>query len=250
MWLVWDDATPRPAAQQMAIDRALADRAIADGTTVLRLYRWAGDSVSFGANEAATRTWDRERLERLKVPVVRRPTGGRGVWHDATDLTYAVSAPLSRFGDLRTAYRLIHEQLARALGRLHIVASIAQNHSRPTLSPGACFDQSVGGEVLVDGRKTIGSAQALIGTALLQHGAVARADRSAALARFRLESPAIEPEDSSDELADPEALAGAILATWTDEGGEPAPSGLVARALRESDAWRARFQYPGWTWRR
>ena len=250
MWMVWDDIMPRSAAQQMAIDRALAERAMIDGTSVLRLYRWAGDSVSFGANEAAARTWDRERLERLKVHVVRRPTGGRGVWHDSADLTYSATARLARFGDLRTAYRQIHEQLARAFGRLNIAAELAPRSNRPTLAPGACFDLSIGGEVLVDGRKTIGSAQALIGTALLQHGAIARADRGPALARFRLESSAVNPDIPAGGLPPPDQLAQAITATWLDDGAIMAPAGVVEWAVPESAAYLAHFQDPAWTWRR
>ena len=249
---VWNDTTPRPAAQQMAIDRAHADRAARDGTIVYRLYRWAGDSVSFGANEAATRTWDRERLERLKVHCVRRPTGGRGVWHDATDLTYSITAPLAEFGDLRTAYRVIHEQLARALGHLDVAASVAPNRGRPTLSPGGCFDLTIGGEVMVAGRKTIGSAQALIGAAaaLLQHGAIARADRAPRLARFRLERTVLEPDISRSPLPSPDLVAKSIVDTWIDAGGAVVPNGFVEQSLGESAAYAASFQDPEWTWRR
>ena len=260
----------------MAIDRVLADRAASDGTIVYRLYRWERDSVSFGANEAATRTWDRERLERLKVPCVRRPTGGRGVWHDAADLTYSVTAPLTEFGDLRAAYRDIHEQLARALGRLDLQATVAPNLRRPTLAPGACFDLTVGGEVLVGERKTIGSAQALIGggtgafdrparqrrgkcgqtdpsphrPALLQHGAIARADRGPALARFRLESAAANHDISTEDLPAPDLLGNVIAATWLDEGAGLAPAELVDWAIRESAIHIGRYQDPDWTWRR
>lgn len=234
----------------MAIDRALAERATMDGCSVLRLYRWQANSVSLGANEAATRTWDRERLERLKVPVVRRPTGGRGVWHDRTDLTYSATAPLAKFGDLHTAYRQIHEQLARALGRLGIAAELAPRSSRPTLAPGACFELSVGGEVLVDGRKTIGSAQALIRTALLQHGVIARAGRGPALARFRLGSSDTNPDIPAGGLPPPDLLAQAITATWSDEGATIAPAGVVEWAVQESASYLAHFQDPIWTWRR
>lgn len=247
---VWHDEVPRPGWQQMAIDRGLADRAASDGSCVYRLYRWERDTVSFGANESARRTWDRERLERLELPCVRRPTGGRGVWHDAADLTYAVTAPLSEFGTLSLAYRLIHEQLARAIRRLGLAARLAPGRRRPTLAPGACFDIAVGGEVLVGDRKTIGSAQALIGGALLQHGAIARADRSRALARFRLASSLPDPDISTPDLPAPDLVTDAIMTTWLAEGGVVAPAELVEWAVRESAVHRARYQDPDWTWRR
>ena len=248
--LVWHDTTPRPAWQQMAIDRVLAERAARDGTRVYRLYRWERDTVSFGANESARRTWDRERLERHQVPCVRRPTGGRGVWHDGADLTYAVTARVAEFGSLPLAYRLIHEQFARAMGRLGLPATLAPANRRPSLAPGACFDLAIGGEVLVGGRKTIGSAQALLGGAVLQHGAIARADRSRQLARFRLESVPPGPDIPASELPAPDIMAEAILATWRSEGGTPAPRDLVDWAIHESVVHQDRYQGPDWTWRR
>ncbi|HEY8062870.1 MAG TPA: hypothetical protein VID74_08735 [Gemmatimonadales bacterium] len=247
----WDDVQSRPAWQQMAIDRALVDHASVHGTTVYRLYRWTGDTVSFGANEAARRTWDRERLERAELPCVRRPTGGRGVWHDAADLTYAVTAPLAAFGDLRLAYRLIHERLAGAFRGLSLDASVAAAGRRPaTLEPGACFDSAVGGEVLVAGRKTIGSAQALFGASFLQHGAIARADRRRALARFRLASPPEASPGPVSELPALDELGPAILAAWQAAGAVPAPATLTAWADEASQAYQPRFHDPEWTWRR
>lgn len=247
---VWHDAVPRPGWQQMAIDHLLADRAAHDGTCVYRVYRWERHTLSFGANEAARRTWDRERLERLELPCVRRPTGGRGVWHDQADLTYAVTAPLPFFGSLPLAYRLIHEQLARAMARLDLEAHLASGRHRSTLAPGACFDLAVGGEVLVNDRKTIGSAQALLGRALLQHGAIARADRARMLARFRLESTLSSPDPFSAMLPSPGLMADAILTTWLDEGGEAAPADLIDWVARESAVHQDRYQDSAWTWRR
>lgn len=246
----------RPAWQQMAIDRALVDHASAHGTIVYRLYGWTGNTLSFGANEAARRTWDRQRLERAQLPCVRRPTGGRGVWHDTADLTYAVTAPLAAFGDLRLAYRGIHERLAHALRQLGLDTAVAPLGRRPaTLVPGACFDLAVGGEVLVANRKTIGSAQALFGSSVLQHGAIARADRRSSLARFRLASlpdePAIPGADlPGADLPGADRLAVAILATWQADGAARVAGDLVTWAEQASLAYRARYQDPDWTWRR
>ena len=234
----------------MAIDRALAASAEREDVVTCRLYRWKEDSISFGANEAARRSWDRERLERLELPCVRRPTGGRGVWHGRDDLTYAVTAPLRAFGTLRLAYRIIHEQLRAALCRLGIDASIAPSLRRPTLEPGACFDLAVGGEVLVSGRKTIGSAQALIGSALLQHGAIACADGSARLARFRLGSASFAAAEPSGDALPTGAVAESILATWRDDGGTPLTPVAIDHAERASAEYASHFRNADWTWRR
>jgi len=249
--LYWDDRAARPAWQQMAIDRTLADRAARDGTIVYRLYRWERSSVSFGANEAACRTWNRAAIDRAGVPCVRRPTGGRGVWHDRDDLTYAVTAPAAALGGLRLAYRAIHDQLARALGRLELDASVAESSgSRPTLRPGACFDLAVGGEVLVGGRKAIGSAQALFGPALLQHGAIARRDRQSCLARFRLDRSGDHEAEPVLEWPPVETVADAIVSEWRAAGIRPVPPELQVAAESDAGTWGAQFRDDRWTWRR
>ena len=97
----------------MAIDQALLDLAAGEGRAFLRLYRWAPAALSFGRNEPALRRYDRAAIERLGLNPVRRPTGGRAVWH-ADELTYAVAAPAETpSGRFAEAYRRIHETLAR-----------------------------------------------------------------------------------------------------------------------------------------
>ena len=247
----WPDAATRPAWQQMAIDRAMVDVASARGVVLYRLYRWNGHTLSFGANEAARRTWDRERLERAQRPCVRRPTGGRGVWHDADDLTYSVAAPVAAFGDLRLAYRLIHERLAAALRALGLDAGVAPPARRQaSLEPGACFDVAVGGEVLVGGRKAIGSAQALFGSSLLQHGAIATADRRRPLARFRLASLPDPPVGAGADLPGAGELGPALVAAWQGDGARPVTPEIVEQTETACLAHRARFADPEWTWRR
>jgi lipoate-protein ligase A len=137
------------------------------------LYRWNPPCLSVGRNEPAAARYDREMLARRGIAVVRRPTGGRAVWHEH-EVTYAVAAPITRFGSLRESYCAIHERLALALRSLGADASLA---NRPAEQPtnrltGACFSSPVGGEVLVNGRKVIGSAQVRHGAALLQHGSI------------------------------------------------------------------------------
>jgi len=78
------------------------------------------------------------------------------------------------FGSLREAYCDIHTRLAAALQALGVDASLAPAHRpiRPSARPGSCFAASVGGEILVAGRKLVGSAQVRRGAAFLQHGSI------------------------------------------------------------------------------
>lgn len=249
---VWIDERARDGSEQMALDEALLDLARGSDVAVLRVYRWSADTVSFGAHEAASRTWDRERLEAANVPAVRRPTGGRAVWHATTDLTYAVTQPLVSGQSIRSIYRTIHDHLANALGALGLDTSIAASPARtPRLAAGgACFDAAVGGEVLIDGRKAIGSAQVVRAGAVLQHGAIARSDPFRNLAPFGRGELSIPVGEAYIMLTDPSDLARAIGDYWMQLGATAAPSDVTGPAVQAAAAHLARYRSSAWTWRR
>jgi lipoate-protein ligase A len=148
----------------MAADEALLDRVLRSGGAFLRLYRWDPPTLSIGRNQ-------HDVLE--NTPVVRRPTGGQAVWHEH-EVTYAVAAPIAGYGSLRKAYCEIHTRLARALRSLGVDAVLAPAHPpiRPSAHPASCFASSVGGEIVVGGKKLVGSAQVRKRDAFLQHGSI------------------------------------------------------------------------------
>ncbi|MCY4646846.1 MAG: biotin/lipoate A/B protein ligase family protein [Gammaproteobacteria bacterium] len=185
-WTVVFDP-PRDGAVNMAVDHALAETVDPDAGW-LRLYRWTRPTLSLGRNEPAADCYDFERAARLGVDVVRRPTGGRGVLHDA-ELTYAVVAPIAAAGRLRAAYAAVHAGLAAGLRALGADARLAAGVAPGPPRAGACFDATAGGEVVAGGRKLTGSAQARIGRALLQHGSVL-IDGTQELARKLCRQPA------------------------------------------------------------
>ncbi len=167
-WRVLVDE-PLPGAANMARDHALATLA-RPGTGTLRFYRWSPATLSFGRNEPVTARY-RELLGRDPgMGVVRRPTGGRAVLHDR-EMTYSVVLPVRAAGGLRQAYRRINEGLVVGLRRLGVDAARAAGRA---LDPGSgpCFLEPAEGEVVVGGRKLVGSAQARIGGAILQHGSL------------------------------------------------------------------------------
>lgn len=149
----------------MAADESLLDRVVRSGGAFLRLYRWDPPTLSIGRNQRIDVT--------PGVPLVRRPTGGKAVWHE-DEVTYAVAAPIAQFGSLRDAYCQIHTWLVAALRSLGVDASLAPYRPtvRPSDGPTSCFATPVGGEILVNGRKLVGSAQVRRSNALLQHGSI------------------------------------------------------------------------------
>ncbi len=153
-WFLLQEESPSAGWRHMALDQGLLDLARGTSAGFLRLYRWDPPCLSFGRNEPALRRYDRERIERLGLDVVRRPTGGRAVWH-AAELTYAVAAPLAAFGSTSRAYRAIHQLLAAALAGLGVETVPAPTPRRPvSLASGPCFSQAVGGELLVAGERS------------------------------------------------------------------------------------------------
>lgn len=166
-WTLFVDPVGRSGIENMAADEALLDGVVRSGGAFLRLYRWNPPTLSVGRNQPIG------DLE-ADVPVVRRPTGGKAVWHEH-EVTYAVAAPITRFGSLRDAYCEIHKRLVQALRSMGVEGTLAP--SRPTGASGSdgatsCFASPVGGEILVGHRKVVGSAQVRRADAFLQHGSI------------------------------------------------------------------------------
>ena len=240
-----------PGAVNMARDHALA-LGLSAGSAVLRLYRWERPTLSLGRNEPARSRWDRAALARLGVDVVRRPTGGHSVLH-ARELTYAVAAPARALGGVRAAYRWINVRLAAALASLGIAAEIAPEPS-VSVSPdgGPCFRAAAGGEVVVGGRKLIGSAQLKVGDTFLQHGSILIGDDQALLAELG-GGPAAEgdrPAALAELLGRPLGqyeLEMAVLTAFGLAGSCPVMGGAVSPVEAELEE---RYRSEAWTWRR
>jgi lipoyl(octanoyl) transferase len=233
-------------AQNMAIDDALMHEADRSGDGFLRLYRFSPACLSFGRNEPARVRYDRAAIERHGFDVVRRPTGGRAVWHEH-EVTYAVAAPVAAFGSLRESYQTIHARLAGALNRLGVDATLAPGRDGAVghgAGAGPCFATPVGGEVLVNGKKVIGSAQVRHGRAFLQHGSILLDGSQDVLSAISYQPSANGSTTLSvilgrslpfDEVAD------AIVATW--------PWAFASAALSRPLPPSAAFTDPAWTWR-
>jgi lipoate-protein ligase A len=252
-WFLWLDHMPRPGWQNMALDVSLHARAAAGDGAFLRMYRWAPSCLSFGRHEPALRRYDRERITALGLDTVRRPTGGRAVWHSA-ELTYAVAAPAAAMGSLREAYQRIHGTIATALRMLGAPVSLAPARPAVPLDTGACFSAAAGGEVVLDSSKVAGSAQFRHEGALLQHGSVLLDDDQSLIRDITAgpsEAPDVQP--LSRILRRPvewEEVALAVADAAGAWGGRWTPLGDEDLLLGESERASTQFRDPEWTWRR
>jgi len=219
------------------------------------LYRWSPHCLSFGRHEPATRRYDRARIAELGIDTVRRPTGGRAVWH-ARELTYAVVAPIDLFGTVRDAYRTIHEILGDAIGSLGAEPTLAPRRGTPAVGAGACFAVPVGGELVVSGKKVVGSAQRAGATAFLQHGSMLLDDDQTMVRSVQLGPPpeGRAPEAAlSDLLGRPisfdlaaDAVIAALGAVPASYRSTPTPDSILDQATGHYD----RFRSDDWTWTR
>lgn len=165
-------------ARNMARDMAMLE-AVAEGESppTLRLYGWNPPCLTLGRHQGVEAA-DFDFCAAEGIDVVRRPTGGRALLHHH-ELTYAVIAltgkgPLPN--GLQDAYRKVCGALVRAARALGVKAELTSGEVNLQL-PGPrttipCFEAPAGGEVVVGGRKLIGSAMRTHGPAVLQHGAI------------------------------------------------------------------------------
>ena len=166
-WLLLQSGPGGPAFN-MALDEALLEAMPRLGKPVLRFYGWTEPAASFGYFQ---RIAEVERATLLR-PLVRRPTGGGIVPHDA-DWTYSLAFPTSHdWYSLKAveSYRRVHEWIQASFALLDIATKLAAC-SRESF-PGQCFAGHEEYDVLWRERKIAGAAQRRNKLGLLIQGSV------------------------------------------------------------------------------
>ena len=162
----------------MAADLYLLDQCEKSEAVTVRFYSWMRPSITLGYMQTASEELDLEVLERSGVDWIRRPTGGRAVLHDG-DITYSCvfSKSISQMGSgITQTYRLITECLINGLHRAsincdaHGSSAELKGLSRKVKLP--CFLAPNRDEIMVGGKKLVGSAQKRTAGATLQHGSI------------------------------------------------------------------------------
>lgn len=164
----------------MAFDRLLMDLVRrGEYAFVLRTYGWDPACVSIGKLQKKEREIDTARLLADGYHIVRRPTGGRAVWHE-TEVTYSVVAPLDHpmvCGSLSEALKKVSIPMAEAISSLgvDVRTSSMEDHRAggPRVAGNPCFTSHGKWEIgTPDGRKLVGSAQARSRGVFLEHGSI------------------------------------------------------------------------------
>lgn len=145
MYLLENNCTD--PAWNLALDEYLLTRFPGE---VLALWR-NGPSVIIGKNQNALEEIDLDFVRSRQIPVVRRLTGGGAVFHDLGNLNYTLVQPCGT-GDFNN-YAKFTKPIVDFLATLGVEAALSGRN-----------------DLLVDGQKFSGNAQAVRGGRILHHG--------------------------------------------------------------------------------
>ncbi|MBP7937035.1 MAG: lipoate--protein ligase family protein [Phycisphaerae bacterium] len=240
----WLTDPPLDGPANMARDEALLQRVGAgQSPPTLRFYHWSPATISMGYFQPYQ---DFASLPPPAgtLPVVRRQTGGGAILHDQ-ELTYSLTLPLDHpligKGNANGLYDRVHEGFAAVLGYLGIAVSRgAATGACSHRGPFFCFERHSCFDLIVNGRKILGSAQRRTNHAVLQHG-------SLVLGRRYEQQPCAAVADYCSVAMDCylDRLASAILQEYT---GLQDP--LVPGELALADQLRGKYEDPAWTRKR
>ena len=167
------------AALNMAIDEAILTHHLrGEVPPTLRVFKWTQTAISLGRFQSVEREIELEACQRLGVALVRRPTGGRAVYHK-DEFTYSIVIG-KRDGvpsGVVAAYAYLSQGLLASLRLLGVQAEISDE--RVSKHPSAaCFASSTQADLTSGGFKLVGSAQVWKDDALLQQGSLPLEDRA------------------------------------------------------------------------
>ena len=162
-----------PGRYNMAADESILRAQIAGlAPPTLRFYGWRRPAVSLGRFQSASRVVRPDLAERLGVDVVRRPTGGKAILHHEEEVTFSIAVSEQRLGTrgVMEAYARLAEGIVAGLEALGLEARLVvasppglrQADSRaesPRAGNPACFAVKAGCDLMVEGKKLVGSAQ-------------------------------------------------------------------------------------------
>jgi lipoate-protein ligase A len=179
--ILWCDGAHDPV-ENMRRDLALLEAAGRGATPVLRVFHFVPPGITLGRAQDPARELDLERCRVAGVGWAVRPTGGRAIYHDE-EWTYSLASPLDDpqwGGSLEAAYGAASRLIVGSLNRLGVPVALAPGAARGDLAPRAqgaraaapCFASTARHEIVLAGRKLVGSAQRRTGHALLQQGSV------------------------------------------------------------------------------
>ncbi len=169
---------PMKGRYNMAVDEAIQNACRrGEVKPTLRFYQWKPACLSLGRFQDVAREVNPQGLASLGADLVRRPTGGKAVFHD-DELTYSIVIPEDEIpGTILETYQELSRALVAGIRSLGIPAQLAAlEHGvtarDPRFRQAACFSAPSWYEIVASGKKITGSAQVRRGGIILQHGSI------------------------------------------------------------------------------
>ena len=176
----------------MALDEALLEAMPRVNRPVLRVYGWTEAAATFGYFQRYAEVAATTHLR----PLIRRPTGGGIVPHDA-DWTYSLIIPPGhKWYALKAieSYRRMHEWIRTAFALLDVFTELAPGCKHA--GPGQCFVGYEKFDLLWQGKKIAGAAQRRTRNGLLIQGSVQPPPLSLQRSSWESTMQAALPDDS------------------------------------------------------
>lgn len=163
---------PYDSYLNMAIDEAISIF-VRKGAVpaTFRLYGWSQIAVTLGEFQKLDEV-NYELCQKKGIPIIRRPTGGKGILH-YDDLTYSFSSRKEdKFkGNLFKNFEILSKVFVKAFTLTGIDVEVKTDRRTTNRSP-LCFALSSFGEISFRDVKIIGSAQKRWIDGLLQQGTI------------------------------------------------------------------------------
>jgi lipoate-protein ligase A len=162
----------------MASDQYILHKCKEEDILYVRFYSWVSPTITLGYMQNARETLLLDKMKNDSISWIRRPTGGRAVLHWG-DLTYSCIFPktISLMGtSIKESYAVITRCLIDGLNRAGIECHTHDSYDqflavkREKKLP--CFLAPNRDEIMVQGRKFVGSAQKRASASVLQHGSI------------------------------------------------------------------------------
>ena len=150
-----------------------------------RVFSWKTPTISLGYSQAIEKELHVDKCRKNGVEIVKRPTGGGMVFHNIHEISYSIIAPIDIFPKgLTNSYIFISEIIVKSLQDLGVLAEIVNKNPIRLRQPDLpvfeidrnlakfCFLYPNEHEIMVNGKKIVGSAQKRGKNALLQQGSI------------------------------------------------------------------------------
>jgi len=168
------DTASNNGAMNMAIDEALLLGQAQFGLPpAIRVYQFLPPTLSIGYFQSMEQEVDIDYCKSRNFDFIRRPTGGRAVLHDK-ELTYSVTIAYPHKileMNLLDSFHLLSNGIVKAIEILGGKAYFSKREDEE-INSSSCFAAPTFSDILINGKKVVGSAQMRTKVGLLQHGSI------------------------------------------------------------------------------